>query len=103
MQNYSTTTEQTKSSMKIQTTVTVHDTVELDIELPYYCKTADAFIKVVAEDKAVRVSSFGTLIMITDPSFDHNAKEIASAVVATEDQFNQAYENALSNIKALAQ
>jgi hypothetical protein len=40
--------------------------------------------------------------MIINPTHSHNAKDIAVAVVVSEQEFNQVLETALSNIKKLA-
>jgi hypothetical protein len=85
--------------LKLSTTVQVFDNVELDIDLPYYCKSSDAYWKVVSQDKAIRVSTYSSCLMLLDPTHSHNAKDIASAVVVSKQDFNQAFEAALSNIQ----
>jgi hypothetical protein len=102
MANLNTTTDTAK--LKISTTVQVYDTVELNIDLPYYCKSPDAYWKIISETESVRVSGYPNpcCVMIINPTHSHNAKDIAVAVVVSEQEFNQVLETALSNIKKLA-
>jgi hypothetical protein len=100
MQSNITTTESPK--LRINTTVQVYDTVELSLDLPYFCKSSDAFWKIVSQDKAVRVSTYSSCVMILDPTHSHNAKDIASSVIVNESDFNAALQTALDNIQKTA-
>lgn len=102
MQSNKITTESPK--LKIKTTVQVYDNVELDIDLPYFCKAPDAFWMITDQNKAIRVSGYPSLgcIMLVDPTHSHNAKDIAAAVAITREEFNKAYQTALYNIQKTA-
>jgi hypothetical protein len=89
--------------MKLQTTITVHDVVEVDIELPYYCKTSDSFLLVVSETEALRVTCQGcNSIMTTKPTAEHTKEEIASATACTQKEFYEAYRKAFDTIWKVA-
>lgn len=78
---------QSKEKLQIQTTVQVYDTVNLDIELPYYCKTSDgAYHKIITPRKALRLTDHS--LIIVNPQHSHTAKEIAASTVVTENEFD---------------
>jgi hypothetical protein len=86
--------------MKIQTTVTVNELIEMEIEFPYYCKTEDAFYYVISENKAIRVSNYNSCecVMVTSPQHSHTAREIGKAVACSEKDYEAALNNALQAI-----
>jgi hypothetical protein len=86
--------------MKIQTTVTVYDTIEMEIELPYYCKFEDKFYKIFSENKTIRVSYSPTYSTICSSATWLFEKEIAKAVSITPVEFAEAYVAALDNISS---
>jgi hypothetical protein len=107
-QNYSTATKPQNSFMpptlRIQTTVQVFDVVELDVHLPYYCKTDEVYYRVVTPTHALRVTvnnDFSTL-MICNPEYEHTKQEIAKAPACTEHEFYQAFLKAYNNIQKVA-
>jgi hypothetical protein len=84
--------------MKIQTTVTVYDTIEMDIKLPYYCQFEDKIFKVVSENKTIRVSHSETYNVITSAATWLFEKEIAKATAISPAKFTDAYLQALDGI-----
>jgi hypothetical protein len=100
MTNLTPTTDTKK--LKINTTVQVYDTVELDIDLPYFCKTPDdVYFKIVSDTEAVRLWADTGCIMICNPQNSHNAREIAKATVVEEIEFQLAYSNAITHLDKL--
>ena len=84
--------------MKIQTTITVYDTIEMDIELPYYCQFEDKFFKVVSDKKTIQVTARESYSNICSTETWLYEKDIARATAITAVQFADAYVNALNNI-----
>jgi hypothetical protein len=89
--------------MKIQTTVTESKTVDIEIELPYYCKVDDHTYKVVSEDKTIQVTknSIGTYTDVTAASTWLFKKDISEGEVISASEFETAYLNALDTINSL--
>jgi hypothetical protein len=101
MQNYVTATESAKSSMKIITTITEKKFIEKEIELPYFCKYTDYYYK-VATEKEVVVADYSTgYSSVKRMGFWLAEENIIKAEPITEQEFNQAFETALNNVKAL--
>jgi hypothetical protein len=88
--------------MKIQATVTVHDLVELDVRLPYFCKDAEGYFYAVYDEKNVlkikRIDDFVSILKGSIRIFD---SEVAKGVAITEEEFNQAYGSALQLLNRL--
>jgi hypothetical protein len=84
--------------MKIQTTVTVNELVEVDIQLPYYCKNGDTLYFIQSEDLTIEVTNntYYSSVMTNPTSWVE--KKVASAVTVTEDEFNEALQLALNKI-----
>lgn len=109
MSNLNQTTETAKPTLKINTTVTVHDVVEMEVELPYFCKSKDdTYYKVISRDSALRVvfQEFGRLspvVLIMQGSTSIWQKDIAESVQVSETEFHLAVSLALDHIqKAVA-
>lgn len=86
--------------MKIQTTVTVNEIIEVEIELPYYCKYEDKFFKVISEKKTIQVTARETYSNICSTQTWLYEKDIARATTILSYEFENAYLNALSNISS---
>jgi hypothetical protein len=87
--------------MKIQTVVTKNELVELDIQLPFYCKTsASVYYKVVSETKAIRVThKWVDCINTCNPQDSHTANEITQATACSEQEYEAAKAKVFENIQ----
>lgn len=83
--------------MKIKTTITEKREVEIDVELPYFCKKGDEFLKVISERSAIKIytSNNWKSVTLADPlpfGWTFNAGEFKEC---TEEEFNAAYHHVL--------
>ncbi len=96
-----TTKLESSSTMKITTTVTHTDNVELEIELPYFCKDEGTgkFYMLESDKKIVTVDPsniYTAIVSCSSPSI--YSSEIAKSVIITEDEFRDALLAAFTNI-----
>jgi hypothetical protein len=88
--------------MKIQTTVTVNELVELDIQPPYYGKVGDnIFLFIQSEDLTIEVRNDTYYSLIEASPTNWHSKKIADSVAITEDEFNEALSIAQNKIPSL--
>jgi hypothetical protein len=100
MQKYSNTTESPKLSIATKTEVDVY----LEVDLPYYCRTSDTYFKVISLEKALRVTNNNCFsIIITNPTYSHIQREIASGIAITESEFDKAALAVITDVEEIAE
>jgi hypothetical protein len=84
--------------MKIQTTVKVYDVVELDIQLPYYCKNDDSFFCVESEEDVTDVclTTHGYTRISKCSLVERTKEEITKSTSITRREFEAAKQKALA-------
>lgn len=97
MTNLTTTTETQK--LKISATVTEKKSVEREINLPYFCKLSDTFYKVANENSVLKVDPSDSYTCVIKLGLWLIKDDILKAEQTTEENFNEAYETAFTNIK----
>lgn len=86
--------------MKINQMVHESRLIEIDIELPYFCKSdEDTFIKVITEDRilVVKTHNLWSQILLYELMSGHHS-DIAKGQQITEQEFNEACHKALFEI-----
>lgn len=85
--------------LKIQTTVTKTEPLEIEISLPHFCKLGNTYYQVISETTALKIDTMPSWASITlSNGYNPWMAEIGKAKEITEDQFNQAYHEVLMEI-----
>jgi hypothetical protein len=99
-QNYNTAAK-SPNTLSINTTVTLHDVVKLQIELPYFCKdNSGAYFSVESPTKTTRVKHYESINVVdvqSGPTGQYEAS-IAQATAVTEDEFKNILTYAMTYI-----
>lgn len=84
--------------MKIPFVISVKNTEEREIDLPYFCRLKDRFYKVVSEDISIQVDPSPTYTLANKCGTWLVKTEVGEATPCTEQEFNEAYHKALFEI-----
>jgi hypothetical protein len=84
--------------IKIKTTIAVYDMVEVEIDLPYYCKDKNgSFYCVHKPDVVYQIKHSDTFTMVIKTSLFVMDKNIAEATKCPRDEYLEALEIATDN------
>jgi hypothetical protein len=94
------------AKFSIDTVVTESKPVKKDIPLPYYFKTdgySPAFCKVISQDHVIRVDNDKNWWSVGVRLVKHYLSEISKGTEITEEDFEVAYDNALTCVQMMHQ
>lgn len=92
--------------MKLSIKVKQETTIEKEIDLPYYCKEpgmVDTFMKITEDKKLICVYVSKNYTSVVIKNAETNKEEIAKGAKSTENEFTEAWENALMYLNAVMQ
>lgn len=87
--------------LKIKTTITEKRQIDIEVDSPYYCKYSDGHFLRVEQDYTLSVKTYQHNTGIDRGHTEHWSGVIPSCTECTEEEFNQAYETALTKIQNL--
>lgn len=84
--------------MKIQATIKTEETIEFEVEIPYFCKFSDKLYKVVSDKEAIEIDPSESYTKILKKGLWLCESDVAQGQRIEETEFNEAYHKALFEI-----
>lgn len=84
--------------MKFQATIKTEETIEFEVELPYFCKKDDRLYKVISEREVIEIDPSPTYTKILKKGLWLCESDIATGMKIEEVEFNEAYNKTLFEI-----